>query len=48
MGQKPETYGEESFAIGQMGAALVRGVQDEDVMACVKHFAFNQMENAPV
>ena len=29
-----------------MGAALVRGVQSEDVMACVKHFAFNNMENA--
>lgn len=45
-GRSQETYGEESFAIGQMGAALVRGVQDEDIMACVKHFAFNQMENA--
>lgn len=45
-GRSQETYGEESFAIGQMGAALTRGVQDEDVMACVKHFAFNQMENA--
>ena len=29
-----------------MGAALVRGVQSKGVMACVKHFAFNQMENA--
>ena len=29
-----------------MGAALVRGVQDEDIMACVKHYAFNDMENA--
>lgn len=29
-----------------MGAALVKGVQDEDVMACVKHYAFNNMENA--
>ena len=45
-GRSQETYGEESFAIGQMGAALVRGVQEEDVMACVKHYAFNQMENA--
>ncbi|MBE5807917.1 MAG: glycosyl hydrolase [Clostridiales bacterium] len=45
-GRSQETYGEESFAIGRMGAALVRGVQDEDVMACVKHYAFNQMENA--
>ncbi|MDO4283947.1 MAG: glycoside hydrolase family 3 C-terminal domain-containing protein [Eubacteriales bacterium] len=45
-GRSQETYGEESFQIGQMGAALVRGVQDEDVMACVKHYAFNDMENA--
>jgi beta-glucosidase len=43
-GRSQETYGEESFAIGQMGAALVRGVQSEHVMACVKHFAFNSME----
>ncbi|NYC51537.1 beta-glucosidase-like glycosyl hydrolase [Clostridium beijerinckii] len=27
-----------------MGRALVKGVQDENVIACVKHFAFNQME----
>jgi beta-glucosidase len=43
-GRSQETYGEESFAIGHMGAALLRGVQDENVMACVKHFAFNSME----
>ncbi|NDL68404.1 beta-glucosidase family protein [Anaerotalea alkaliphila] len=45
-GRSQETYGEESFHLGQMGSALVRGVQEEDVIACVKHFAFNQMENA--
>lgn len=45
-GRSQETYGEETYQIGQMGAALVRGVQDEDIMACVKHFAFNNMENA--
>ncbi len=43
-GRSQETYGEESFHLGQMGAALVRGVQDENVIACVKHYAFNQME----
>ena len=43
-GRSQETYGEESFHIGQMGAALVRGVQEENVMACVKHYAFNSME----
>ena len=45
-GRSQETYGEETFHVGRMGSALVRGVQEEDVMACVKHFAFNDMENA--
>ncbi len=45
-GRSQETYGEETFQIGKMGAALVRGVQDEDIIACVKHYAFNDMENA--
>ncbi len=45
-GRSQETYGEESFHLGQMGSALVRGVQDEDVIACIKHYAFNQMENS--
>ncbi|MDR2304798.1 MAG: glycoside hydrolase family 3 C-terminal domain-containing protein [Treponema sp.] len=43
-GRSQESYGEESFAVGQMAAALVRGVQEENVMACIKHFAFNSME----
>lgn len=45
-GRSQETYGEETFQIGKMGSALVRGVQDEDIIACVKHYAFNDMENA--
>jgi beta-glucosidase len=45
-GRSQETYGEESFHLGQMGSALVRGVQAEDVIACIKHYAFNQMENS--
>lgn len=43
-GRSQESYGEDSFALGQMGAALTRGVQEENVIACVKHFAFNSME----
>ena len=43
-GRSQETYGEESFHLGQMGAALVKGVQSKNVIACVKHYAFNQME----
>lgn len=45
-GRSQETYGEESFHLGAMGSALVQGIQSEDVIACIKHFAFNQMENA--
>lgn len=45
-GRSQETYSEDSFHLGEMGAALTRGVQSRSVIACVKHFAFNQMENA--
>lgn len=44
-GRAQETYGEDPFHLGEMGAALVRGVQ-RHVMACVKHYAANSMENA--
>jgi beta-glucosidase len=44
-GRAQETYGEEPHHVGEMGAALARGVQ-RHVMACVKHFACNSMENA--
>lgn len=43
-GRSQETYGEDSFHIGEMGSAMVRGVQEENVIACLKHFAFNSME----
>lgn len=43
-GRSQETYGEESFHIGEMGSSLVKGVQEENIIACIKHFAFNQME----
>jgi beta-glucosidase len=44
-GRAQETYGEDPHHVGEMGAALVRGVQ-RHAMACVKHFALNSMENA--
>lgn len=44
-GRAQETYGEDPVHVGEMGAALTRGVQ-RHVMACVKHFACNSMENA--
>ena len=40
-----ETYGEDPFHVGEMAAALTSGLQ-EHVMACMKHFACNSMENA--
>ncbi len=44
-GRAQETYGEDPYHLGEMGAALVRGVQKHNVIACVKHFACNSMEN---
>jgi beta-glucosidase len=44
-GRAQETYGEDPHHVGEMGAALTRGVQ-RHVMATVKHFALNSIENA--
>lgn len=44
-GRAQETYGEDPYHLGQFGAALTRGVQ-RHVMACVKHYALNSIENA--
>ena len=44
-GRAQETYGEDPHHVGELGAALARGVQ-RHAMACVKHFACNSMENA--
>lgn len=44
-GRAQETYGEDPHHVGEMGAALTRGVQ-RHAMACVKHFAANSMEEA--
>lgn len=45
-GRSQETYGENSFHIGEMGAALTEGIDEMDVIPCIKHFAFNSMEYA--
>ena len=45
-GRAQETYGEDPHLLGEMGSALVRGVQRHNVMACVKHFACNSIENS--
>jgi beta-glucosidase len=44
-GRAQETYGEDPHHVGEMGAALTRGLQ-KHLMACVKHLACNSMENA--
>jgi len=44
-GRAQETYGEDPHHVGAMAAALARGLQDH-VMACMKHFACNSMEEA--
>jgi len=45
-GRAQETYGEDPHHLGAMGAALGVGIQTQNVMATVKHFALNSMENA--
>src|SRR5690625_5276675 len=44
-GRSQETYGEDSYHLGEMGVALVNGIQNH-VMSCAKHFALNSMENS--
>src|ERR1700754_213088 len=44
-GRAQECYGEDPVLAGQMGAGLARGLR-RNVMACVKHFALNSIENS--
>ncbi len=44
-GRAQETYGEDPHHVGRMAAAFARGLE-RHVMACMKHFAVNSMENA--
>ncbi|MFM8409544.1 MAG: beta-glucosidase [Alphaproteobacteria bacterium] len=43
-GRAQETYGEDPHALGELGAAFVRGAQ-RHVIATPKHFAVNNIEN---
>jgi beta-glucosidase len=45
-GRAQETYGEDPHHLGAMGTALGLGIQAHGVIATVKHFALNSMENA--
>jgi beta-glucosidase len=44
-GRAQETYGEDPVLVGNMAAAFVRGMQDNKMIACPKHFAVNNTEN---
>ena len=44
-GRAQETYGEDPHHVGVMAEAFVAGLQ-RHVLACMKHFALNSMENA--
>lgn len=45
-GRAQETYGEDPFLVGEMGKSLTQGVQAHNVIACVKHYAMNNIENS--
>jgi beta-glucosidase len=53
-GRAQETYGEDAFLLGAMGAALVQGVQSDPpagghrIQACVKHLAANNIEDTRI
>lgn len=44
-GRAQETYGEDPHHVGELAVAFTEGLQ-RYVMACMKHFALNSMENA--
>lgn len=44
-GRAQETYGEDPYHLGEMGVAAVQGLQ-RHVMACIKHFACNSIEES--
>ena len=45
-GRSQEAFSEDSYHMGEMAVALMEGVQEEGVVACIKHYAFNSMERS--
>lgn len=44
-GRTQESYGEDPYVLGEFGKALSVSVQEEGMIACIKHFALNSMED---
>jgi beta-glucosidase len=45
-GRAQETYSEDPYHLGEMSKVLVESVQRHNVMACLKHYAVNNIENS--
>ncbi|NIO86192.1 MAG: hypothetical protein GTN53_37005 [Candidatus Aminicenantes bacterium] len=43
-GRNFESYGEDPFLASRMAVAFIKGVQSQNIMACVKHFTCNNQE----
>ena len=44
-GRAQESYGEDPYMLGEMGKSLLQSVQEHGVMACLKHYALNNIED---